>query len=457
VTRAAAQQGFAPAPSPRHPFSFRQMRLAFAEPRRSAPRRGRVHHLERPRMTAFADFAFSPALSRALAQSGYAEPTPIQAAAIPPQLEGRDLLALAQTGSGKTAAFALPIVERLGGRPGRRRPASTRALVLAPTRELAVQIEGELKRFGAGMGLSTALVLGGVPRGRQVRAMAPGVDVVVATPGRLLDLMAEGALRLDGVEVLVLDEADRMLDMGFVRDVRKIAAATPAGRRTALVSATMPAEVEGLAAELLRDPVRVEATPLNAAAPMVEQRVEFVSQGDKRARLAALLRDPAVTRAIVFARTKRGADRVAKNLLADGVSADAIHGDKAQNARQRALEAFRAGRIRALVATDIAARGIDVAGVSHVIQHDLPDEPESWVHRIGRTARNGASGVAIALCDGGERDKLAAVERLTRTRVQPDGGFADAPAPAARAAGAKPGADRPAAGRRRRGPRRVAA
>jgi len=407
-------------------------------------------------MTAFADFAFSPALARALTKAGYDAPTPIQAQAIPPQLEGRDVLALAQTGSGKTAAFALPLVESLGGRPGRRRPATARALILAPTRELAVQIEGELQRFGAGLGLATALILGGVPRGRQIRAMAPGVDVLVATPGRLLDLMAEGAVRLDAVEVLILDEADRMLDMGFVRDVRKIAAATPAGRRTALVSATMPAEVEGLAADLLRDPVRVEAAPLNSAAPDIEQRVEFVAQGDKRARLAALLRDPDVTRAIVFARTKRGADRVAKNLLADGVSADAIHGDKAQNARQRALDGFRSGRVKALVATDIAARGIDVAGVSHVVIHDLPDEPESYVHRIGRTGRNGASGIAITLCDPGERDKLAAVERITRTRVTPQGGFAEAPAAAPR--GPKPATGaRPGAPRRRRGRGRAAA
>ncbi|WP_333832849.1 DEAD/DEAH box helicase [Rubrimonas sp.] len=407
-------------------------------------------------MTAFADFAFSPALARSVAKAGYDTPTPIQAQAIPPQLEGRDVLALAQTGSGKTAAFALPLVERLGGRPGRRRPATARALILAPTRELAVQIEGELLRFGGSLGLSTALILGGVPRGRQIRAMAPGVDVLVATPGRLLDLMSEGAVRLDAVEVLILDEADRMLDMGFVRDVRKIAAATPASRRTALVSATMPAEVEGLAAELLRDPVRVEAAPLNSAAPDISQRVEFVTQADKRARLAALLRDPDVTRAIVFARTKRGADRVAKNLLADGVSADAIHGDKAQNARQRALDGFRSGRVKALVATDIAARGIDVAGVSHVVIHDLPDEPESYVHRIGRTGRNGATGIAITLCDPGERDKLAAIERITRTRVTAEGGFVEGPATAPR--GAKPaGAPRPGAPRRRRGGRRAAA
>jgi ATP-dependent RNA helicase RhlE len=402
-------------------------------------------------MTAFADFAFSPALSRALAQAGYTEPTPIQAQAIPPQLEGRDVLALAQTGSGKTAAFALPIVERLGGRPGRRRPATARALILAPTRELAVQIEGELKRFGTGMGLSTALILGGVPRGRQVRAVAPGVDVIVATPGRLLDLMAEGAVRMEAVEVLILDEADRMLDMGFVRDVRKIAAAIPPGRRTALVSATMPAEVEHLAAELLRNPVRVEAAPLNSAAPDIAQRVEFLPQADKRARLAALLRDPAVGRAIVFARTKRGADRVAKNLLADGIAADAIHGDKAQNARQRALDGFRAGRVRALVATDIAARGIDVEGVTHVVIHDLPDEPESYVHRIGRTGRNGASGVAVTLCDPSEMEKLAAVEKITRTRVLPDGSFVEAAHAPARAP-VKPaaGARKPGGGARRR-------
>ena len=406
-------------------------------------------------MTAFADFALSPALKRAVAQAGYETPTPVQTQAIPPQLEGRDIVALAQTGTGKTAAFCLPLIEALGGRDGRRRAQSARALILAPTRELAVQIETELNRFGRHLGMKTLLILGGMPRGRQVRGMAAGVDVIVATPGRLLDLMAEGAVRLDALEVLVLDEADRMLDMGFIRDIRKIAAVTPATRRTALFSATMPAEIEALAAELLRNPARVEVAPPGTTVQAIEQRLVMVPAGHKRGALAALLADPAMEKVIVFARTKRGADRVAKNLVTDGISADAIHGDKAQNARQRALEAFRTGRVRVLVATDIAARGIDVAGVSHVVNFELPDEPESYTHRIGRTGRNGATGIAITLCDEGERDKLYAVEKVIRRSFQPDGTLGDhPPAPPKRAEAARGPSRRRG---RNRGPARKAA
>ncbi|MFN3615435.1 MAG: DEAD/DEAH box helicase, partial [Rubrimonas sp.] len=340
-------------------------------------------------MTAFTDFALSPAIQKALAQSGFETPTPVQAQAIPPQLQGRDVLALAQTGTGKTAAFGLPLIEQLAGRPGRR-PGATRALILAPTRELAVQIDDELKRFGKHLALRTVLVLGGTSRGAQIRAIAQGVDVIVATPGRLIDLMQEGKADLSRIETLILDEADRMLDMGFIRDIRKIAAVAPKTRRTALLSATMPAEIEALALELLRDPVRIEVAPAGTTVGRIDQRLQMVGAGYKRQALAKLLADPAMQRVIVFARTKRGCDRVARNLEQDGFPAEAIHGDKAQNARQRALDAFRRGRVRVLVATDIAARGIDVEGVTHVVNFDLPDEPESYTHRIGRTARNGA-------------------------------------------------------------------
>ena len=411
-------------------------------------------------MTSFNDFALSPALHKALAQAGFTTPTPIQAQAIPPQLEGRDILGLAQTGTGKTAAFGLPLIERLGGRGGRRSPGSTRALILAPTRELAVQIDDELKRFGRHLSMRTVLVLGGMSRSAQVRAIAQGVDVIVATPGRLLDLMSEGKADLSRLETLVLDEADRMLDMGFIRDIRKIAARTPASRTTALFSATMPAEIESLAAELMRDPVRVEIAPQGTTVQAIEQRLVRVPAGHKRQALAALLADPALARVIVFARTKRGCDRVAKNLEADGFRAEAIHGDKAQNARQRALDAFRRGTARVLVATDIAARGIDVEGVTHVVNFELPDEPESYTHRIGRTGRNGATGIAVTLCDETETDKLHAIEKLIRRAFRADGSLSDEPpAPPARVQKA-PGAA-PGAGRRRsrgRSPRaRVAA
>ncbi len=384
-------------------------------------------------LTSFNEFALSPALQKALAQAGFSTPTPIQAQAIPPQLEGRDILGLAQTGTGKTAAFGLPLIERLAGRGGRRIAGGARALILAPTRELAVQIDDELKRFGRHLSMRTVLVLGGMSRSAQVRAIAQGVDVIVATPGRLMDLMADGKADLSRLETLVLDEADRMLDMGFIRDIRKIAAKTPPSRTTALFSATMPAEIESLAAELMRDPVRVEIAPQGTTLQAIEQKLVRVPAGHKRQALAALLSDPAMARVIVFARTKRGCDRVAKNLDLDGFRAEAIHGDKAQNARQRALDAFKRGTARVLVATDIAARGIDVEGVTHVVNFELPDEPESYTHRIGRTGRNGATGIAVTLCDETETDKLHAIEKLIRRAFRADGSLSDdPPAPPAR-------------------------
>jgi ATP-dependent RNA helicase RhlE len=370
--------------------------------------------------TTFASFGLAQTLLDALTRAGFDAPTPIQALAIAPQMAGRDILGVAQTGTGKTAAFGLPILHAILGLQGRPAPKTCRALILAPTRELAVQIEASLRTFAGGARLTTLLILGGLSRSGQVRAMARGVDVVIATPGRLTDLMDEGAIRLDETRFVVLDEADRMLDMGFIQPVRKIVAALHPRRQSALFSATMPPEVAELAKGFLRDPVRVEAAPQATTVERIAQSVELVDTAAKRARLAALLGAPGVASAIVFARTKRGADRVAQNLAKDGVEAEVIHGNKAQNARQRALTRFRMGQVRALVATDIVARGIDVPGITHVINYDLPDEPEAYVHRIGRTGRNGAEGVAITLCAPDEIKKLRAVEKITRQRLLPE-------------------------------------
>jgi ATP-dependent RNA helicase RhlE len=400
--------------------------------------------------TTFASFGLAPTLLAALERAGFDAPTPIQAQAIAPQMAGRDILGVAQTGTGKTAAFGLPILQAILALPGRPAPRTCRALILAPTRELAVQIETSFRAFAGGARLTTLLILGGLSRSGQVRAMAKGVDVVVATPGRLTDLMDEGAIRLDETRFVVLDEADRMLDMGFIQPVRRIVAKLHPRRQSALFSATMPPEVAGLAESFLRDPVRVAVAPQSTTIERIEQRVELIPAADKRARLAALMRAPEAQRSIVFARTKRGADRVAENLVKDGIAAEVIHGNKAQNARQRALNLFRAGQVRVLVATDIVARGIDVPGVTHVINYDLPDEPESYVHRIGRTARNGADGVAVTLCAPDEIKKLRAVEKAARlTLLPPAAGETRAPAPAK--AGPRPAqAARPRARRPRR-------
>ncbi len=361
----------------------------------------------------FSELGLSAQLVSALAAAGFTTPTPIQAQAIPPQLEGRDIMGIAQTGSGKTAAFGLPILAGIAGLTGRAAPMTTRALILAPTRELAVQIDEVLRKLG-GSRLSTVLVLGGMSRAAQVQKLSRGVDVVIATPGRLKDVVDDRKLRLDQTRWLVLDEADRMLDMGFVNAVRAIAAAIGPRRQTAMFSATMAPEIAALAAGLLKQPVRVEADPPAQTAGTISQRVILAGAKQKREVLNGLLADPALERVILFARTKHGADRVAKNLAIDGHDAAAIHGNKSQNARQAALKGFASGAVRILVATDIAARGIDVPGISHVINYELPDDAENYVHRIGRTGRNGASGFAISLCDGTELDKLRDVERLTR-------------------------------------------
>ena len=365
----------------------------------------------------FAELGISGMLLKALEAAGMTEPKPIQAQTIPHAFEGRDILGLAQTGSGKTAAFALPILSKIIAEHARNKPRTAKALILAPTRELAVQIETVIKDLAKGSRIFTALVLGGVNRGSQVRRMAQGVDILIATPGRLADLMLEGAISLAETRYLVLDEADRMLDMGFIHEVRRIAKATHPKRQTCLFSATMPAEIEELTNSLLKNPVRVEVAKQGTAAAEIRQSVVMARLKQKRAVLNELLSDDAMKQVIVFARTKHGADRVTRDLERDGFAAAVIHGNKSQNARQRALNDFRAGKVRILVATDIAARGIDVPGISHVVNFDLPDEAESYVHRIGRTGRNGAEGEAITLCDPAEASKLRQVERLIRQKL----------------------------------------
>ena len=384
----------------------------------------------------FSELGLAETLQRALAEREHTTPTPIQAQAIPEVLAGRDVLAIAQTGTGKTAAFALPILHRLAGAKSSVRARAPRALVLAPTRELAIQIADEFRAYGTHLQLRLAVIYGGVGQRPQVNALARGVDIVVATPGRLLDLMGQRHVNLDRVEHLVLDEADRMLDMGFVRDVRRILAVLPTVRQSLLFSATMPRDVARLASDFLRDPVRVAVTPQATPVERILQSVFHVSSGDKQRLLAEILDDPALSRVLVFARTKHRADRVATQLEKGGVAAEAMHGNKSQGARQRALERFRQGKARVLVATDIAARGIDIDDISHVINYELPNVPESYVHRIGRTARAGAGGIAYSFCDAGERDSLGQIERLIRQRLTVIG---DDPA----AASARPAQSRP--------------
>lgn len=367
--------------------------------------------------TGFAALGISGQLLKATHAAGFAEPKPIQEQAIPAQMNGRDVLGIAQTGSGKTAAFTLPILSKIMALGTKRRPKTARALILAPTRELAVQIEDTIKLLAKGAHISTALVLGGVSRNTQVRRIAPGVDFLVATPGRLMDLVREKDVDLSQTTWLVLDEADRMLDMGFINDVRRIAKATHPARQTALFSATMPHEIAELAQSLLRDPVRVEVAPQGTTAAEITQGIILARTKQKRALLSKMLADEAMRSVIVFARTKHGADRVTRDLERDGFQAAVIHGNKSQNARQKALNGFRDGSVRILVATDIAARGIDVPGISHVVNFDLPDEVESYVHRIGRTGRNGQDGAAITLVDPSENAKLRQVEKIIRMKL----------------------------------------
>jgi ATP-dependent RNA helicase RhlE len=353
-------------------------------------------------------------IARALVEENYQVPTPIQAQTVPLALTGRDIIGIAQTGTGKTAAFALPILHQLFTKKMTPERKSCRVLVLSPTRELSSQILDSFRAYGRHLGITSTLAIGGVPMGKQVRALLNGVDVLVATPGRLLDLVQSNGLRLNRVDFLVLDEADRMLDMGFINDIRKIVTKLPPQRQTLFFSATMPQAIADLAGAMLRNPARVAVTPVASTVDRVIQRIVHVDRQGKSAALADLLRDEPIDRALVFTRTKHGADKLVRGLAKAGIGAEAIHGNKSQNQRERVLAAFRQGQIRILVATDIAARGIDVEGISHVVNYDLPNEPESYVHRIGRTARAGASGIAISLCDADEMPYLRSIEKLIR-------------------------------------------
>jgi ATP-dependent RNA helicase RhlE len=381
----------------------------------------------------FALLGLSEPILRALAARDYLTPTPIQTRAIPHLLEDRDLLGIAQTGTGKTAAFALPMLQRLAERKLRPMPRMPRSLVLVPTRELATQVADSCEAYGRYLGQRVAVIFGGVGQQPQVQALRSGIDVLVATPGRLLDLMQQRHADLSEVEILVLDEADRMLDMGFLPDVRRILSALPRDRQSLLFSATMPPDITALAKQFLRDPMRVEVSPPTKTADLVTQSIWFVSKTQKRDLLAELLGDPAFERTLVFTRTKHGADKVVKHLRSVRIPAHAIHGNKSQSARERALDDFRSGRAHVLVATDIAARGIDVPDISHVINFDLPNIPESYVHRIGRTARAGRTGIAISFCDHEEREYLRDIEKLIKQRIAVAGEWRSskpAPAPA---------------------------
>ncbi|MEO1420157.1 MAG: DEAD/DEAH box helicase [Pseudomonadota bacterium] len=368
-------------------------------------------------MTTFAKLALHERIQRALDTEGYTTPTPIQAQAIPSVLERKDLLGIAQTGTGKTAAFALPIIDRLISDPKKPMHKGCRCLILSPTRELATQIADSFRTYGRHTNLYITTIFGGVGAKPQIRALARGIDVLVATPGRLLDHMGEGYADLSSTEILVLDEADQMLDLGFLKPIRTIAGQTSRRRQSLFFSATMPKEIAGLANELLNDPVKVQVSAVASTAENVAQRVLHVSRQQKVSVLKGLLDDNNMVRTLVFTRTKRGADRVAKHLTTGGLKVRAIHGNKSQNQRQQALDAFRADKVQVLVATDIAARGIDIPAVSHVVNFELPEIPESYVHRIGRTARAGLSGEAISLCDASERGLLRDIERVTRQTI----------------------------------------
>lgn len=368
----------------------------------------------------FADLGLCEPILNAVQSEGYETPTPIQSQAIPHVLNGSDLFGCAQTGTGKTAAFALPIIHRLmeSGVPSSKVRRPIRALILAPTRELAIQIADCILAYSQNTHIRHTLVFGGVSQVPQVRALQRGIDIVIATPGRLCDLMGQGYVDLSHVETFVLDEADRMLDMGFIHDIRHIAERVPKKRQTLFFSATMPREIRELSSSLLVNPVSIEITPVATAAETVEQLVYVVPQSNKPRLLHTLLAESTITRALVFTRTKHGADKVLRHLMQAGIRADTIHGGKSQSKRQRALADFKTNRLRVLVATDIAARGIDVDGISHVINYDLPTEIESYVHRIGRTGRAGATGIAVSFCDPAERSKLRAIERVIRQPIE---------------------------------------
>ena len=366
----------------------------------------------------FMNLGLSKPLLNALAAKSYTKATPIQAKAIPTVLSGRDLLGIAQTGTGKTAAFMLPSLDRLAAnRPQSLKPGQIRMLVLAPTRELAAQIAASARAYGQFMGLTVGVIFGGVPNGKSIREVSRGLDVLVATPGRLLDLVDQRALNLREIEILVLDEADQMLDLGFIHALKRIVAIVPAKRQTLFFSATMPRTIKELADRYLTNPAEVSVAPVATTAERVEQSVVCVNQSEKTALLTMFLQSETIERALVFSRTKHGADKIVRQLAAAGIQASAIHGNKSQAQRERAIAMFKSGEAPVLIATDIAARGIDIPGVSHVINFDLPEVPEQYVHRIGRTARAGATGIAIAYCSDDERRLWRDIERLTRQKV----------------------------------------
>jgi ATP-dependent RNA helicase RhlE len=368
----------------------------------------------------FSDLKLIEPLQQAVRETGYETPTPIQLAAIPPLLEGRDILGCAQTGTGKTAAFALPILQRLAQTPRKIDHRQTRSLILTPTRELAIQIHESFLTYGKHLKLKSTVIFGGVGQSPQVKSLVNGVDILIATPGRLLDLIQQRHLKLNQLEIFVLDEADRMLDMGFINDIRKVIAMLPAKRHNLFFSATMPPEIQKLSSHLLVDPVRVEVTPIASTAEKIQQTVMYVDRNRKSDLLRHVLQDPSLKRVIVFTRTKHGANKVVEVLDRNRISSAAIHGNKSQSARQRALESFRAGHIRVLVATDIAARGIDIDGITHVINYEIPNIAESYVHRIGRTARAGAEGIAISFSDSEERAFMRDIEKLIGQKVPVD-------------------------------------
>ena len=367
--------------------------------------------------TKFTDLPLIAPLQFSLKEAGYETPTPIQLEAIPVILEGHDLLGIAQTGTGKTAAFSLPILQNLSKYSRKIEPKSPRCLILTPTRELAIQIHENIEAYSKHLKMKHAVIFGGVGQSPQVRALQGGVDILVATPGRLMDLHEQKHLKLDRVEIFVLDEADRMLDMGFMQDIKKILPLLPQKRHNLFFSATMPHEIQTLANRILVNPRKVEVTPVSSTAEKVEQRVMFVEKSQKLDLLLHLLKDPALQKVLVFSAMKFGANKVVDKLTKAGIKAAGIHGDKSQNARQRALEDFKSGDVRVLVATDIAARGIDIDGITHVINMELPHIPESYVHRIGRTARAGAEGISISFCTAEEKSFLFAIEKTTRTKV----------------------------------------
>lgn len=367
-------------------------------------------------MTTFKELNIIPPILAALQVQGYTHPTPIQQQAIPHILEGKDLLGCAQTGTGKTAAFAIPILQQLDKTPQRGQKA-IRCLILTPTRELAIQIGENFTSYGDNLHLKHTTIFGGVPQGKQTQILRAGVDILIATPGRLLDLMQQRYVHLNELEILVLDEADRMLDMGFINDVKKVLAKVPPKRQTLFFSATMPPEIQKLANTILSNPAEVKVTPVSSTVEIIQQSLYFVDKREKKNLLMYILEDKNITRSLVFTRTKHGADKLVKDLQKNRITAAAIHGNKSQNARQRALKEFKDNRIRVLVATDIAARGIDIDDLPHVVNYELPDVPETYVHRIGRTGRAGADGIAVAFCEAEELENLRDIQKLIGIKI----------------------------------------